>query len=170
MASWFIMGALLVGAGIATVTDLRSRRIPNALTGPLFVVLLLLRAWQVRGVPWESLLAAAAVMLFFGLMAALGQMGWGDVKLAGALAAAGGVQFAVAMVLFASLLGGVVALLHMMAGAVSDVLATGERSPAAIGAALIVALRARGRTAIPYGPVLAAGALAAALRTPGLPA
>lgn len=128
-----LLAALLAGA---SATDLRSRLIPNALTGGCSLAALVLVA-----VTWpETLperLAAAALVGGFLLAAALarpGGMGLGDVKLAAAIGLFLGGAAVTAL------------LLALVAGALAG--------------AVLVALRGRaGRhTAIPFAPFLATGA------------
>jgi prepilin peptidase CpaA len=110
---WVALGV----CAVACLFDLRSRRIPNALTLSAAVAALCFHAAQ-NGLPGAGLaivgwLAGAA--LFFPLFA-LGGMGAGDVKLLAALGAWLGPYHALWIALYASIAGGVlavvVALLH----------------------------------------------------------
>jgi prepilin peptidase CpaA len=102
--------ALVVGA-VACVTDLGTRRIPNALTIgsalAAFVYAAVATGWSgllTAGIGW--LLGIALLFLPF----VLGGMGGGDVKLVGALGAWLGPTAAVWVVLYAGVAGGVLAL------------------------------------------------------------
>lgn len=124
--------------------DIETRRLPNGIVLPSYVVMgLLFTLACVLGAPWESLLRAAigglALYLFYLLLRMVrpAGMGGGDVKLAGVL----GLSLAwlgwgaLAVGAFAAfLLGGV------------------------FGIALMVARRAGRKTAIPFGPFMLAGA------------
>lgn len=107
----------VVVVAIATITDLRSRRIPNWLVLPFLVVGLVMSGWVhgKHGVAQslEGLLLGGVLM---GVLAALGGMGMGDVKLCAAIGAwIGPAQLLVALVVMA-LAGGVMALCWAVAG------------------------------------------------------
>jgi prepilin peptidase CpaA len=111
MMSAFAVAALCVGIA-ACVTDLRARRIPNVLTFGAAGVAVAAHGY-VDG--WPGVLTAmggwgagVAVFLPFFL---LGGMGAGDVKLLAALGAWLGPREALWLAIYASLAGGVVALL-----------------------------------------------------------
>lgn len=74
--------------GIATVTDLRSRRIPNWLVLPFLAAGVAVCAWMHgwHGVG-QSLAGAGLGILLFGVFFCLGGMGAGDVKLCAAVGA-----------------------------------------------------------------------------------
>ena len=97
---------LLVGAG----TDLRSRNIPNWLTGG--IALLAPFTWFVAGYGiWPDMaiqlgIGLAFFTLFIGVFA-LGKMGGGDVKLIGALALWFSIIPLVRLLLIMSIVGGV---------------------------------------------------------------
>ncbi len=157
----------------ATVTDLRSRRIPNLLTFPAMLLGLALNAAH-AGLP-GLLFSLGGLGLGLGLMLVpflFGVMGAGDVKLlaaAGAFLGAGGVLKAF---LFTSLAGGAYALIVLAA------------SPAALRRmlsairdtfALFLATRSfayhpadTGRLPkLAYGAAIAAGTIASVLHTGG---
>ena len=104
------MAAMIV-AGAAMVSDLRTRRIPNALTFGAAVVAFGYGLFA--GGAWGLLTAAggwlAGAALFFPLFA-LGGMGAGDVKLLAALGAWLGPLEAIWLAIFASIAGGVMAV------------------------------------------------------------
>lgn len=103
---------LVVGA---MVTDLRSRRIPNALTftafGVALVVRLVLQGWLGLGLALAGAVLAPGVLLLIHLGKGLGM---GDVKLAAAVGAFLGPMMAVAAMLCAAVIGGVLAIALLM--------------------------------------------------------
>ena len=101
----------LIVLGVATFTDLRSRRIPNWLVLPFLVLGLLVSGW-LNG--WhglgQSAMGVGLGAVVFGALAWMGGMGMGDVKLCVAIGAwVGPVQLMTALVL-TGLVGGVMAL------------------------------------------------------------
>lgn len=107
LAWWPTLVVLLV----ATVTDLRTRRIPNWLVFPFMVAGLVIPTWMHS---WSgffrSIEGFGLGILIYGLLCLFGGMGMGDVKLVAAIGAwVGPQQLALAMVLTA-MAGGVLAL------------------------------------------------------------
>ena len=101
----------LAVVGVATLTDLRSRRIPNWLVLPFLVagvaVSALLHGWHGA---WLSLAGMALALGTFGILFLMGGMGAGDVKLCAAIGAwIGPSQLLIALVI-TGLAGGVMAL------------------------------------------------------------
>lgn len=101
----------VIVVGVATFTDLRSRRIPNWLVLPFLVagvtVSAYLHGWHGIG---QSLLGLGLGALVFGVLFVIGGMGMGDVKLCVAIGAwIGPAQLLTAMVL-TGLAGGIMAL------------------------------------------------------------
>lgn len=101
----------LIAVAIATVTDLRSRRIPNWLVIPFLLLGVGVSVW-LQG--WHGLGQSAAGMglglLIFGILFLLGGMGAGDVKLFAAIGAwIGPHQLFIALILVA-LTGGILVL------------------------------------------------------------
>lgn len=127
-----------------TLIDLDTRRLPNAIVLPSYIVLaVLFTAACLFGAPWEALLRAAiaggALFAFYWLLRAVkpGGMGGGDVKLAGVLGMAlGWIGWGALIVgaFAAFLIGGVV------------------------GIALMLTRRATRKTAVPFGPFMVVGA------------
>jgi prepilin peptidase CpaA len=104
------MVAVLV-AGVACVSDLRTRRIPNALTFGAAGAAVLFHVWTgglAGGLASVGGLVVGAGLMF--VLFALGGMGAGDVKLLAALGAWLGPINAVWMVLYTGIAGGVIAL------------------------------------------------------------
>ena len=112
--AWWPAFAVLA---IATVTDLRSRRIPNWLVLPYMGAGIAVNIWQPG---WSGLghsmagfaLGAAA----FGVLFFMGGMGMGDVKLMAAIGAWVGAQQLLIAIIFTGLVGGVIALGWALAG------------------------------------------------------
>lgn len=124
--------------------DLDTRRLPNTIVLPAYVVLaILFTAACLLGAPGEALLRAAiggaALYAFYFLLRLIrpGGMGGGDVKLAGVLG------MAIGWLGWGSLIVGAFAA-FILGGA--------------IGVALMLARRATRKSAIPFGPWMIAGA------------
>lgn len=96
---------------IATVTDLRSRRIPNWLVFPFLIAGFAVSGWLNgwRGVA-HSAEGMALAFVVFGVFFWMGGMGAGDVKLAAAIGTWIGPQQMMVALLFIALAGGVMAL------------------------------------------------------------
>ncbi len=121
----------------ATWTDLRSRRIPNALTLPAVLLALVIAA--VRGSFTASIFGALLGAAFFLLPAFLygkKTAGGGDVKLAAFVGAAVGVPLVLHALLLAGLSGSVVVLVGLAAQRIDR------------------------RARVPFGPFIAFGGIA----------
>lgn len=138
--SYGLLAALAIALVVAAVTDLQRRQIDNtlnaaiALGAPLF--------WYAIGltlpeIGWQIGLALAAFVVLAGLFA-IGAMGGGDVKLLAALALWIRPEWFFQLVVIMALLGG---LLTIVFGACH------------------IALRRKGRLAIPYGVAISAAGL-----------
>jgi prepilin peptidase CpaA len=104
---------------VSTFTDLRSRRIPNWLVLPFLVAGIAVsfgpKTWHVIGVV-QSLEGMGLGLLLFGILAWMGGMGMGDVKLCAAIGAwVGPKQLFVALVI-TGIAGGVMAVLWALMG------------------------------------------------------
>jgi leader peptidase (prepilin peptidase)/N-methyltransferase len=132
------LGAFFAALAVASVVDLRERRIPNALTYPGIVVALGLAA--ARGAGAESLagLLGAGGFMAVGWLAGRGRLGVGDITFAVFIGAAIGLAAVPAFLL----------------------IATASGALAALGA--LLARRDR-RATLAFGPWLALGGAAAAL-------
>ena len=147
--------------GVATFTDLRSRRIPNWLVFPFFgcgiAASIWLSGWHGAE---KSLLGAALGLLIYGVLFLMGGMGAGDVKLCTAIGAwIGPLQLFYALV-FTGLVGGAIALgMAIWGGFLKELFQhTGE---------LVFSAKKRGeavlsnprRHKMPYAPAIAIGTL-----------
>ena len=95
------------------MTDLRSRRIPNALTGAALLAGLLLHAALLgRSAAFSAALAALLAGGLFFLVYSAGGMGAGDVKLMAALGAISGLHALPFVLLATAVSGGLLALLN----------------------------------------------------------
>ena len=120
------------------VIDAREHRLPNGLVVPGYVVVLasMLGLWLMTGsFPWLALVSATGYFVFLYLLAWLGGMGMGDVKLAGVLGGASG------LVSLTATLGSVV-IAFLAAGLVSLAVWAVTRSL---------------KTRIPFGPFMLMG-------------
>jgi prepilin peptidase CpaA len=103
--------------GVATFTDLRSRRIPNWLVLPFLLAGLGVSVW-VGG--WhglgQSLLGVAEGAVLFGFLCWMGGMGMGDVKLAAAIGAWIGPAQLLFAIVVTGIAGGVMAVAWALAG------------------------------------------------------
>jgi prepilin peptidase CpaA len=107
----------LIAVSIATVSDLRSRRIPNWLVFPFLLAGLAVSAFSNGWYGLEqSLLGILLAALLMGFLHWLGGMGMGDVKLCAAIGAwIGPAQLGVALVAM-GMAGGVMALAWAVCG------------------------------------------------------
>ena len=153
-AVWELPAYLAVGAGLValTVVDLRHQLLPRRIVGPLAVLTLALfgvaAATTSGGAALErALLCAAGVYVCFAVLRLINPagLGGGDVTLAALLGLALGWQSVDAAV----------------AG-----LAAGAVLAALFALAALAARRVHGRTALSYGPFLAAGTLVILLAAP----
>ena len=156
----------VVVLAIATFTDLRSRRIPNWLVLPFLASGLVVSTW-LHG--WPGLGHSLAGMLLggvlFGLIAMLGGMGMGDVKLAAAIGAWIGPGQLVTALVVTGIAGGVLAVGWAIAGGFLGELFSGAGD-------LVLGMRQRGlrphpelvlanplTRKMPYAPAIAIGTL-----------
>lgn len=157
-ADKILLATIALTGVAATWTDLRRRVVPNRLVAAVALALLALDVWRVHGVPWGSLAAAAGVLALLGTLSALDLFGWGDAKLAAALALAGDWRYAAALLLWMGLIGGAMAFAWAAPDAWRAVQVTmGTRSVAMARVAIREGLRRR----FPYAPAVAAGAIVA---------
>jgi leader peptidase (prepilin peptidase) / N-methyltransferase len=144
MAAVVLDASLVALLGVVTMSDLRTRLVPDAaLVAGLVVALLVCLVWDPAGLPARLLsgLAAGGFLLAAALIRPDG-MGLGDVKLAGVLGIYLGAAVAEAM------------LVAFATGSVAGVVTLARHG-----------WSARGRT-IPFAPFLAIGALVALAAQP----
>jgi len=106
------LGAALAVALVGAVTDYRSRRIPNWLTGPSILMGVVLHL-AVGG--WRDMASAALAGLLCGglflIFFLAGGMGGGDVKLIAAVGCLAGMSHIAVILIATSLIGGVFAVI-----------------------------------------------------------
>lgn len=157
--------ALAAGALTATIVDIRSRRIPNALTAAMMATGLGLAAGGVSGVSLAASIGGLVVGVLLMLPGhALGATGAGDVKFMAAVGSIVGFKVAVTAFLFTAIAGGILAIaVAMRRGRLARTVAgTGRLISAPAGAKREI------RSAAPvsrfaYGPAIAVGSVLAAL-------
>jgi prepilin peptidase CpaA len=160
------VAALAISTGAATAIDLRSRRIPNALSLATALAGVGLAAAGATGLTIGSSLAGLALGLVFMLPGhVLGATGAGDVKLFAAAGTLLGAGRMVEAFLFVAIAGGVLALATAAGrgrlGRTIERTAWLCRRPSTARTD-IESVRENNR--FPYGPAIAAGCVLAALR------
>jgi prepilin peptidase CpaA len=160
-----VVAILATATGLAAVIDLRTRRIPNALTGSLAVVGLGMAAMQLGTVGIGS--AIIGFLLGFAFMLpgnVFGATGAGDVKLFAAAGALLGPATTVRAFMFTAIAGGVIALIvalrrRRLAQTIGATARLVANRPSAVAA--IESPAADNRFA--YAPAIAIGVVIAAL-------
>jgi prepilin peptidase CpaA len=158
--------AMCTMLGIAVLTDVRERRIPNEVTVGGAVVALILASIATGGVPGASLLGMAVALALTVPLFALGALGAGDAKLMAAVGAFVGIGNLLPVVLYAGLAGGLLGLVSSIRrGVIIPVLLETRNT---VVHTLTLGRYGRRQTiedpdarTIPYGVAIAAGALAA---------
>ncbi len=116
----------LVVLGVATFTDLRSRRIPNWLVLPFLltgiVVSVWMQGWHGLG---QSLSGALLGLVIYGVLFWMGGMGAGDVKLCAAIGAWIGPQQLILALVITGMVGGVMVFCWAVFGGFLKELFTG---------------------------------------------
>jgi len=160
-----VVAILAAATGLAAVIDLRTRRIPNALTGSLAVVGLGLAAAQIGPVGIGG--AVIGCVLGFAFMLpgnVFGATGAGDVKLFAAAGALLGPATTVRAFFFTAIAGGVIALVVALKrrrfahtiGATARLVTNGSTAVAAIESPAV-------DNRFAYAPAIAIGVVMAAL-------
>jgi prepilin peptidase CpaA len=142
----------LIVVAVATVTDLRSRRIPNWLVLPFLPVGVAVSGWLHgwHGVE-QSLAGAGLGILIYGILYWKFGMGAGDVKLCAAIGAwIGPSQFLIAAVLTA-LAGGLVILVWAACRGIQRLMSPERREELALSSLLA--------SKMPYAPAIAIGTM-----------
>jgi prepilin peptidase CpaA len=154
--------SILVVVAIAVVTDLRQRKIYNALTFPAMALGLVLNT--VADGPTGILLSLTGLLLgaaLFLIPVAAGGRGAGDLKLLAATGALGGPVFILWCALFTSLIGGVFAIAVLLA----------KRRFISVAGGMALSLYSQGaprmisNIRLPYAVPIALGAVAALVYT-----
>lgn len=152
--------------GVATFTDLRSRRIPNWLVLPFLLAGFAVSGWMYG---WhgfgQSLGGASLGLVLFGILFWMGGMGAGDVKLCAAIGAWIGPQQLILALVITGMAGGVMVLCWAIFGGFIKELFTGASN-------LAFGWRDRGgvrdpemvisnplKRKMPYAPAIAIGTL-----------
>jgi prepilin peptidase CpaA len=151
---------------MATITDLRSRRIPNWLSLPFMAGGVAASSWM-HG--WhgfgQSMGGLGLGALIFGVLFFLGGMGMGDVKLCAAIGAWVGPEQLILALVVTGLAGGVMALIWAVSGGFTGELFKGsselifgwkERSTIAHPELVLANPKSR---KMPYAPAIAIGTL-----------
>lgn len=150
----------------AAITDVRTRRIPNWLVVPFFLLGLAVHIGQ-RGVAglWESLAGLAITALVTGLLYQLGGLGMGDCKLLAAVGLWVGPDQALFVLIGTALAGGLLAIAYAMwhgvlfrsVASTAEVMVTVVRS--GLRAHPTAHLDNPSALAVPYGLAIAAGTI-----------
>ena len=156
---------IAAGMAIATVVDLRTRRIPNELTAAMAGIGVGLSAAGVSGVPlWASMLGFVIGLALMMPGHVLGATGAGDVKLMAAVGAIVGPAMVVTAFLFTAIAGGVLAVLvAVRRRRLSATLAGTGRLVAGSSDTRELLRTAPKASRFAYGPAIAVGSILAAL-------
>jgi prepilin peptidase CpaA len=159
------LAAVAAGALIATVVDVRTRRIPNTLTATMAAVGVGLAATGVSGLSlWASLFGLVVGLSLMMPGHLLGATGAGDVKLMAAVGAIVGPALVVSAFLFSAVAGGVLAVvIALRRQRLTATLAGAGRLIAAPAAAPQEIRSATAANRFAYGPAIAVGSVVAAL-------
>jgi prepilin peptidase CpaA len=168
MTSSAAVGVLLAFLVACVATDVRTRRIPNALSCSGLVLGLAMNtaAHGMPGLVWSFLTALGVIAVLLAPFA-LGGIGAGDVKMMGAVGAFLGAPVAFAALLFGMILGGVIMVAHLARiGRLREKMkVTGRMFVAALGLRsadpLRVAASDPAAVALPYSVPLALGTVMA---------
>jgi prepilin peptidase CpaA len=158
---------LAAGLCAAVVTDVRSRRIPNWLTGSMMVAGIAF-AWSGIGAvtPGQAALGIAAGLLLMMPGHIIGATGAGDVKLMAAVGAFVGPPLVLNAFLGTALAGGLfaVAVAARRGRLIATIEGTGQLVTAPSAARMEIEAPARANR-FAYGPAIAVGSLVAVLLT-----
>lgn len=109
-ASAFLLCACFC-ASVGAITDVRTRRIPNVLTGSSFAVGLMLHfalgGWKAMGLAAAAGLVGGAIFFVFFVV---GGMGAGDIKLMAAVSTLAGFGHLMEIILATAMMGGIFAI------------------------------------------------------------
>jgi prepilin peptidase CpaA len=161
----FVVATVAAGAGAGALIDLRTRRVPNVLTGGLAAAGILLSAFGTSDVSVMSSLGGLAIGLALMLPGhIIGATGAGDVKLFAAAGSVVGVGRVMPAFLYAMLAGGAIALLvAIQRRRLKHTLAT-TAALIATGAANVSEIESpKANNRFAYAPAIAIGTVLAAL-------
>ena len=159
-----VFATVAIGVLVATVVDIRTRRIPNDLTATMAGIGVGLAATGISGVPlWASMLGFAIGLALMMPGHLLGATGAGDVKLMAAVGAIVGPALVVSAFLFTAIAGGVLAVVVALRR--RRLAATFEGAGRLIaGSGVTHEIRAASPASrFAYGPAIAVGSIAALL-------
>jgi prepilin peptidase CpaA len=156
---------IAIGMTVASVVDLRTRRIPNELTATLAGIGVGLAATGVSGVSlWASMLGFGIGLALMMPGHVLGATGAGDVKLMAAFGAIVGPNLVITAFLFTAIAGGVLAIIvAIRRRRLSATLAGTGRLVAGSADPRELLRAAPAASRFAYGPAIAAGTIVAAL-------
>jgi prepilin peptidase CpaA len=159
----FVIATLAAGLGGSAIIDLRTRRIPNALTMSLAATGMLCAATGMSGLSVRAALAGFAVGLVMMLPGHLiGATGAGDVKLFAALGTLIGPAVIITAFLYTAIAGGVLALIVATRRRRLAHTITGTARLAARVADTAELEHPRANNRFAYAPAIAVGTLLAA--------
>jgi prepilin peptidase CpaA len=156
---------LAAGLLVATVVDLRTRRIPNVVTGSMVCAGLVFAAFGLGGVSVGGALLGCVIGLVLMMPGyALGATGAGDVKLMAAVGTLLGPLVVVYAVLYTAIVGGMLAVIvSLERRRLGTALAGTGRMIAAPGDIKREIASGTPASRFAYGPAIAAGSIIAAL-------
>jgi prepilin peptidase CpaA len=162
--------------GLAALTDLRERRIPNRLTAGLALLYPIYVLVSPAPVAWPAALGIAAVVFLIGLALFAGKLiGGGDVKLIAAVSLWAGVEHFVWFMLITTLAGGALSLISLWYRRWGGVIGAGLAAPKPAttggpgsvppGASQSVPAASPHPATLPYGIAIAVGGIAVAIQS-----
>ena len=156
---------IAIGMTVASVVDLRTRRIPNELTATLAGIGVGLAATGVSGVSlWASMLGFGIGLALMMPGHVLGATGAGDVKLMAAFGAIVGPNLVITAFLFTAIAGGLLAIfVAIRRRRLSATLAGTGRLVAGSADTRELLRAAPAASRFAYGPAIAVGTIVAAL-------
>ena len=157
--------AVTAGVLVATIVDIRTRRIPNDLTATMAGIGLGLSATGISGLPvWASMLGFALGLALMMPGHLFGATGAGDVKLMAAVGAIVGPGLVITAFLFTAVAGGVLAVIvAARRQRLAATLAGTGRLVAGSAEAKAVIRSAPSASRFAYGPAIAIGSVLAIL-------
>ena len=170
-----ILASLVVFLALSVLSDLRTRRIPNLLSGAAMIAGLLMNATfsGVSGV-YASLAGAALAIGILVWPFAAGGLGGGDVKMMGAVGAFVGPRLAIMGLVIGMILGGIIMAVHLVRlGRLREKLAS-LRTMVTVAAGsrslrpLMVRADDEAVVALPYSVPLALGTVSALILAGGI--